>query len=527
MILGLLAAATTAMPAVDLLPDIIIWDRYLASAYVGTTNSQELPSGRRCLRFSTTTANIGSGTLELRGGTASGSIQPVYQKIFRDDNTWYERLAGNFEYHPTHGHMHFDDWTNFRLRVVTADNGVGDVVAVGEKQSFCIIETTVYDSSMPGFNNPNWGPYSCSATKQGTRPGRADTYGSSLTGQYIDLTGVPNGIYWLEGIVDPLENVLESNENNNVTRVMVNIGSVPTATEDAYEDNDSRAITDARPQGGVNSPNLGLVNAPRTIDNLSMNDSEDWYKFRLNKAGTPGDFLKIESPYHEGQNLYLYLMNSSGSILASSTDTYAVKQLSLNGRPAGTYYARVVRNTGANPRYMMTIDPAGQLPPNVTITSPPSGMTWIEKAYDTVPVRWTCNDPEGDPKTVSLLIDRNPVVGSTNIQLSGYQDLNGADLEANIITVPIDLGPWYIIAKSSDGGAQNSAISPGRFMIYYKGDVDWDGQCDENDWLIFFESFGQAKFLDEWIYMLDMDRDLDFDDDDFKAFYELAHQDHG
>ena len=519
MLLTLLAAAAVAAPAVDLLPDIIIWDQYLAAAYVGTTSSSELPAGRRCLRFATTTANIGSGTLELFGGTPSGDIQPVFQRIFRDDGTNFSRLAGNFEYHPAHGHMHFDDWTNFRLRTVTSGNGVGGVVAVGEKQSFCIIETTVYDSSLPGFNNPNWGPYSCSATKQGTRPGRADTYGATLAGQYIDLTGVPDGIYWLEGIVDPLGSFLESDETNNVTRVMVNIGSVPAATEDAYEDNDTKAIVDARSPGGT-SPNLGLVNAPKFIDNLSMNDATDWYKFRLNKAGGAGDYIRIESPYHTGQNLYLYLMDQNGNQLMASTDTYAVKQLSLAGRAAGTYYVRVVRNTGANPRYMLKIDPAGQLPPNVTITSPPTTDVYVEKAYDTIPVRWTCDDPEGDPKTISLLIDRKPQVGSTNIQLSGYESLNGTDLEANIITSQLDLGPWFIVARAWDGGAQNFAFSPGRAVIYRKGDLNFDGALNFKDWLMFEQSSNMGP---GWDQILDFNRDGVFNEKDRTTFYEKTH----
>ena len=518
MLLALIAASAVAAPVVDLLPDMIIWDRYLASAYVGTTSSSELPSGRRCLRFATTTANLGTGTLELWGGSGSGSQQPVYQRVFRDDGTSWNRLAGNFEYHPAHGHMHFDDWTNFRLRIVTAGNGVGDIVAEGEKQSFCIIETTVYDSSMPGFNNPNWGPYSCSATKQGTRPGRADTYGATLTGQYIDLTGVPDGVYWLEGVVDPLQNVLELDETNNTTRIMVNIGSVPAAQEDAYENNDTRAIVDGRSPGGT-SPNLGLVNAPKVIDNLSMNDTEDWYKFRLNKAGTSGDYIRIESPYHSGQNLYLYLVNENGTVLSSLTDSYAVKQLSLSGRPAGTYYVRVVRNTGNNPRYMLTIDPAGQLPPNVTITSPPSDNIYIEKAYDTIPVRWTCDDPEGDPKTISLLISSKPIVNSSNIQLSGYESLNGTDLEANVITSQIPLGPWYIIARAWDGGAMNYAISPGTAIIYMKGDLNWDGLVTGKDWQVYVSAPNMGP---GWNQILDFDRDGDFDDIDKKTFYNLT-----
>src|SRR6185503_5714528 len=95
---------------------------------------------------------IGAGELELRGSSANST---VYQRIYNFDRTYTDRLAGTFTYHPTHQHLHFDGWLQFHLRAVTAGNGVGDIVAVGDKTSFAIIDLQQHDSTLPGApSNP-------------------------------------------------------------------------------------------------------------------------------------------------------------------------------------------------------------------------------------------------------------------------------------------------------------------------------------------------------------------------------------
>jgi hypothetical protein len=528
MLIGVVVASLLVHGKVtDLLPDEIVWDRYMTNAYVSTTTTAELPAGRRCLRFDTTTANIGTGTLELLGqaGSSTTGTQPVNQRIYRSDNTFYDRLAGNFSYHPTHNHMHFDDWTIFRLRAYLPGGEVGSVIRTGTKSSFCIIETTVYDSTMPGFSNSAWGPYGC-GTKQGHRPGHADTYGSSLAGQYIDIVGVPDGIYWLEGEVNPNRNVLESSYANNISRVPINIGGVPTSTPDAFEDNDTRAIVDAAPEGATNSPNLGIVNAYRVMPTLSIDDSDDWYKFKLNNTGGPGDYARIETPYNASANkLNFYLYNSAGTQLVAMTDQYSVKQITLNGRVAGTYYLRVQRSSSNNPLYRLIIDPAGNLPPSITLTSPPAGLMYVEKAFELVPVTWTCSDPEGDPKTMSLLVDSVPVARPENMMVTGFESLQGSDLQANLNTTSIPVGKWYVIGRAWDGGAYGYSVSQGAFLLYTKGDLTMDGVVNLEDADMFLTSDPTKRWAPSWYRILDMDRDGRVTRTDIDAFLEEA--DHG
>ena len=66
------------------------------------------------------------------------------------------------------------------------------------------------------------GGSSCGQT-QGISVGYSDVYEADLEGQWIDITGIANGNYWLEMVVNPAGNIQESNTSNNTVRVRVTI----------------------------------------------------------------------------------------------------------------------------------------------------------------------------------------------------------------------------------------------------------------------------------------------------------------
>jgi hypothetical protein len=209
----------------DLLPDLFVWTNAANGYLFGWYLDQDEPTepGRTLLRVSTATPNIGAGQLELRGGsTAPG----VYQRIYRADGSSYERFAGNFTFHAGHGHLHFDNWINLHLRAVLTNGGVGAIIASGDKTSFAIIDLVHYDPSLPG--SPNSGQYN-GGLVQGLSVGWADIYSADLQDQWIDVTDIPSGRYWLEGIVDPANSILESNETNNSSRILIDL-TVPSNT---------------------------------------------------------------------------------------------------------------------------------------------------------------------------------------------------------------------------------------------------------------------------------------------------------
>ncbi len=258
----------------DLLPDLFVWTN-AANAYLyGWYLDQNEPTqpGRTLLRVSTATPNIGTGPLELRG---SSTTPGVYQRIYRADGSYYDRFAGNFTFHPGHGHLHFDNWINLHLRVVLTNDGVGDIVVSGEKTSFAIIDLTRYDASLPG--SPNFGVYS-GGLVQGLSVGWADVYSAELLDQWIDVTGMSSGRYWLEGIVDPANSILEANESNNLARILINL--VMPSDEPPPNDNFTNAIVITTATGGDIGHNFHATREPGEPNHVSSNSLHSaWWRW--------------------------------------------------------------------------------------------------------------------------------------------------------------------------------------------------------------------------------------------------------
>lgn len=120
---------------------------------------------RRILLFDTAILNAGDGDLVV-GDRA-------------DPNNLY---AGLFEYAPCHQHYHIRDFSLYEL-LRPSDRSL---VVASRKLGFCFRDNLHYEGS--GSNG-----YVCS--NQGITSGWADLYGKELDGQWIDITGVPEGDY--------------------------------------------------------------------------------------------------------------------------------------------------------------------------------------------------------------------------------------------------------------------------------------------------------------------------------------------
>jgi hypothetical protein len=133
---------------------------------------------------------------------------------------------GTFSIDARPGFIHVDRYADYFLRAVTPGGGVGDIVATGEKVSLCMVDSAAYDRNLPGAPATSQ-IRSCSGPDHGISVGWADVYPDWMDMQWVDVTGVPNGTYWLELTLDPDNVILESNENNNTTRIMVDLQYVP------------------------------------------------------------------------------------------------------------------------------------------------------------------------------------------------------------------------------------------------------------------------------------------------------------
>src|SRR5687768_8278886 len=99
---------TGALPG-DRLPDLTpLASRSEEYIHGWSIDRHEMP-GRTLLRLTTAMANLGTGPLEIHGGRVVDGAQQVFQRIYGDGEKSRDRLAGDFTYHPEHGHTHFDD----------------------------------------------------------------------------------------------------------------------------------------------------------------------------------------------------------------------------------------------------------------------------------------------------------------------------------------------------------------------------------------------------------------------------------
>jgi hypothetical protein len=152
---------------------------------------------RRLLRFDTVLMNRGGGDLVV--GDRS------------DPNNPY---APYFVFHACHGHYHIRNFSTYEL--LTLD---GTLVVAGTKQGFCFEDSFKYEDGgkSSGFD----------CHDQGISAGWGDWYYKQLVGQWIDITGVPEGRYIVRVRLNTGDSapLFDEGENRypNVTQVIIDV----------------------------------------------------------------------------------------------------------------------------------------------------------------------------------------------------------------------------------------------------------------------------------------------------------------
>ncbi len=240
-------SASSRAPGDDLLADLVVQrpsELYLAEG------------GRQIrLRVSNTIANQGTGPLEIEGGGSDEScnvpgkplgrhtLQNVYEDTADPESEGFfdreeeggepddQLEAGCSRFHPSHDHWHFDNFARYTL----FDDGTGARVGGSRKVSFCVIDTGQPLPGLPGSPDQSYYPQdpehpkfpTCSETSvDGLSIGWEDTYGASLPGQGITVTGLRRGAYCLRIETDPVTGpsdndgvLLEQDEGNNTRSI--------------------------------------------------------------------------------------------------------------------------------------------------------------------------------------------------------------------------------------------------------------------------------------------------------------------
>lgn len=199
-----------------MLPDLVPQLTSTREGYPSPTETRvdtETEPGRVLLRFATSTANLG-GMLHVTAAEVTGAedTQVVQQRVYAPNHV-YVHDAGEFVYHSEHHHFHLGQFQSYEL--VSQDRST--VLGSSEKISFCLTDVLPVDvhERADGDVFLDLPPFDCGVQEQGINSGYADYYGAELPDQWIDVTGVPSGRYWVRLTVDPQGLLLESDTTNN------------------------------------------------------------------------------------------------------------------------------------------------------------------------------------------------------------------------------------------------------------------------------------------------------------------------
>ena len=449
----------------ELLPDIVVRASDLADNDLIEIDATD----RRLLRFANGTGNFGEGKLFLQGvlPRVSADTQAVSQRVFSSDGTFRDREAGVFVFHPGHSHVHIEEWARYRLREFLVNEGVGEVIAESDKVSFCILDLTLGQPDLPNAaRRPEF--TSCSSTTQGLSVGWVDIYSKNLPGQSIDVTDVPDGLYWLESEVDPENHILESNEDNNIARSVVAIGHV-TEFPDPFEPNDTAATVLELPPGQPSSANLGPCNPLRKVGPLNAHSAtdRDLFAFYVPSNGTPNTFVRIDFSAADG-DLDLVLRDRSGKEVArAANEDGGTERIDFSAIGPGWYLAEVVTEEGdTHSGYALTVVPPSNQPPSVDILLPAEGNTDRIHSAEGFVVSWEHSDPEGNEAWVTLYVNDVRALTGDEVRIP-TSVLTSADVGLTVInSADIEPGTYWVYAEITDGGSTSGSWSAGTVTFH-------------------------------------------------------------
>jgi hypothetical protein len=211
--MGVSAARQPATAVADQLPDLRVAP--LSDWRITTSN------GRRLLRFSAMMVNAGQGHFEVRGrrdGTSDPTMS-ITQVIYDDAGRSREVATTAEGRYSGDGHDH---WHVQRMMSYSMWPAAGPVSLLrGAKVGFCFLDTDPWNLGLPGartfsYYRGSWcGSQSVLTNRVGISVGWGDKYRWDIAFQWIDITSLPAGEYYVRAVVDEPNAFRELNNGNN------------------------------------------------------------------------------------------------------------------------------------------------------------------------------------------------------------------------------------------------------------------------------------------------------------------------
>jgi hypothetical protein len=172
---------------------------------------------QKLIRFSNTIWNRGPGVLELFGEfNRQNDTVLVTQNIYTEEQSIIEHTAGEFEFHASHGHWHWEGFSLYEVWTVREDGSLQHLLASSDKVGYCVRDIARQaEQLIDESSTSNRGYNSCFWARQGLSVGWNDTYRDHIPGQIVDITPLPDGLYAFKSTVDPENIIVESEDANN------------------------------------------------------------------------------------------------------------------------------------------------------------------------------------------------------------------------------------------------------------------------------------------------------------------------
>ena len=183
------------------------------------------------LGFNSAVENHGAGPLVVNGHRPDTSSTMVADQIINrtDGSTQTFAGIGSMIFYVPHNHWHYVGFDRYQLRK-PSDNSL---VAPDQKSGFCLgdrytpnSDGTRNENPTPGpwtFNNCQPGNTAALQVTEGITPGYGDEYVPQLEGQYIDVTGVAPGQYWIVFTVNSDAALKESDYTNDSASTLISL----------------------------------------------------------------------------------------------------------------------------------------------------------------------------------------------------------------------------------------------------------------------------------------------------------------
>ena len=224
-LLGGLVPVPVASAATDRLPDLRVAP--ISDFHLVTSG------GRRLLRFTGLMWNNGAGPLEVRSNrTSSSSSKWIVDQIVYDSLGDFRRIrtAAGLQYAGDgHDHWHVRSMLTYHLW------GTTTATLRSSKIGFCFFDTNLMSASLARspshriYLESSCGKKASTSARNGISVGWGDKYPWDFAYQWIDVTGLPAGVYTLRSAVDLYGYFAERSETNNCAWARIRIAATGSA----------------------------------------------------------------------------------------------------------------------------------------------------------------------------------------------------------------------------------------------------------------------------------------------------------